>query len=54
MRSRFPRIHQTCLKYGIDISKDPAPVHPAAHYAMGGVRTDLEGRAEPAAPVRGR
>ncbi len=42
--SRFPRIHQTCLKYGVDLAKDPAPVHPAAHYAMGGVRTDLEGR----------
>ena len=42
--SRFPRIHQTCLTYGVDITKDPAPVHPAAHYAMGGVRTDLEGR----------
>jgi L-aspartate oxidase len=44
VRERFPRIYQTCLKYGIDISHDPAPVHPAAHYAMGGVRTDLEGR----------
>jgi L-aspartate oxidase len=44
VRERFPRIYQTCLKYGVDISKEPAPVHPAAHYAMGGVRTDLEGR----------
>ncbi len=44
VRTRFPRIYQTCLKYGVDISKDPAPVRPAAHYAMGGVRTDLEGR----------
>jgi L-aspartate oxidase len=44
VRERFPRIYQTCLKYGVDISKDPAPVHPAAHYAMGGVRTDMEGR----------
>jgi L-aspartate oxidase len=42
--SRFPRIHQTCLKYGVDLARDPAPVHPAAHYAMGGVRTDLAGR----------
>lgn len=45
LRSRFPRIFQTCLRYGVDISRQPAPVRPAAHYAMGGVRTDLEGRA---------
>lgn len=44
IRTRFPRIHQTCLRYGIDIATQPAPVHPAAHYAMGGVRTDLDGR----------
>ena len=39
----FPRIYETCLKYGLDISTTPAPIHPAAHYAMGGVRTDLDG-----------
>jgi L-aspartate oxidase len=44
IRRRFPRIYETCLAYGVDISKQPAPVHPAAHYAMGGVRTDLDGR----------
>lgn len=44
IRARFPRIYETCLQYGLDISTQPAPVHPAAHYAMGGVRTDLEGR----------
>jgi L-aspartate oxidase len=44
IESRFPRIYQTCLKYGVDITKDLTPVHPAAHYAMGGVRTDTEGR----------
>jgi len=44
IRSRFPRIYETCLRYGIDLAKQPAPVHPAAHYAMGGVRTDLDGR----------
>ena len=44
IRDRFPRIYQTCLHYGVDISTSPAPVRPAAHYAMGGVRTDLDGR----------
>jgi L-aspartate oxidase len=41
---RFPRIHATCLQYNVDISTDLIPVRPAAHYAMGGVRTDLNGR----------
>jgi L-aspartate oxidase len=41
---RFPRIHATCLKYNVDISTDMIPVRPAAHYAMGGVRTDLAAR----------
>ena len=41
---RFPRIFETCLRYGVDLSRMPAPVLPAAHYAMGGVRTDLNGR----------
>ncbi len=40
---RFPRIYQTCLKHGVDLGRQPAPVAPAAHYAMGGVRTDLHG-----------
>jgi L-aspartate oxidase len=43
VRDRFPRIYQTCLRYGIDLETTWAPVRPAAHYAMGGVQTDLSG-----------
>ena len=45
LRERFPRIYETCLRCGIDMTTQAVPVHPAAHYAMGGVRTDLDGRA---------
>jgi len=44
VRKRFPRIHSTCMEYNIDIATDLIPIRPAAHYAMGGVRTDLDGR----------
>jgi L-aspartate oxidase len=44
IRKRFPRIYDTCLKYNVDIGTDMIPVRPAAHYAMGGVKTDLDGR----------
>jgi len=44
LESRFPRIYRTCLDYNVDITTDLVPVRPAAHYAMGGVRTDLDGR----------
>jgi L-aspartate oxidase len=43
VRERFPRIYQTCLQFGVDLETTPAPVRPAAHYEMGGVRTDLFG-----------
>jgi len=44
VRKRFPRVHSTCMQYNIDLTEDLIPVRPAAHYAMGGVRTDLDGR----------
>ncbi len=44
VRNRFPTIHATCLGYNIDIASELIPIRPAAHYAMGGVRTDLDGR----------
>jgi L-aspartate oxidase len=43
IRRRFPNIYDECLKQGLDITRDPIPVCPAAHYMVGGVRTDLHG-----------
>lgn len=44
VRRRFPGIYETCQQYGLDITKQPIPVSPAAHYLMGGVKTDLWGQ----------
>jgi len=43
LKKRFPRIYETCLSHGLDLASDLAPVCPAAHYLMGGVKTDLKG-----------
>ena len=44
IRDRFPTIHERCLQHGIDITREPIPVVPAAHFACGGVHADLQGR----------
>lgn len=44
VKRRFPTIYETCMRYGLDLTTDWIPVSPAAHYMMGGVKTDLYGK----------
>jgi L-aspartate oxidase len=44
LRERFPTVYNSCLRHGVDISREPIPVVPAAHYSCGGIHADLNGR----------
>ncbi len=46
VREHFPNIHRRCLEFGFDMTREPLPVVPAAHYLCGGIVTDLRGRTD--------
>ncbi|TCO80427.1 L-aspartate oxidase [Plasticicumulans lactativorans] len=46
VRAHFPNVHAKCLEYGFDMTQEPLPIVPAAHYTCGGVMTDFMGRTD--------
>jgi len=44
VQKHLPRVYAACMRYNVDITEDLIPVRPAAHFCLGGVRTDLNGR----------